>query len=433
MQAVFELCVNLFEIFAMVGFLTLYLEPKYTGIKAFACFFACWMLSFTEICIVNSITAFESVGSYIPIILYFVYALLCLQGDILLKLWMSVITQIVVTMVAVVSNIAICTLIHYSPLEMITVFNSTRVVSVIISKVVLVIAYIVIYKNRYRSLSKTKLWYALIVIPLISVVSITEFMKIALVHTDVMNYVLLGMLCIVAANSLTYYFDAVISREYANKMRIHLLEQQAENNRQSLENSAVFVNQMRMVKHDLKNQLLILQSYVDRGNLEEASAYIKQLSESYLPSMQHMVQTGYAVFDAVVNAKRALCDSKGISFHVWVQEGSLEYLKIDDFDMGAMLGNLLDNAIEAAEKSEAKQIHFEVRKTGEYISFTFRNSIDQSVMQNNHALKTTKANSELHGVGLKSVRSIVKKYDGMLQFYEENNEFCCNILLAPCK
>ena len=80
-----------------------------------------------------------------------------------------------------------------------------------------------------------------------------------------------------------------------------------------------------------------------------------------------------------------------------------------------------------------RKSHFEVWKTGEYISFTFRNSIDQSVMQNNHALKTTKANSELHGVGLKSVRSIVKKYDGMLQFYEENNEFCCNILLAHTK
>ena len=85
-QLLFELGINLIETFIITAFLTLYLEPKFGKGKALLFFIISWLANFGEICIVNHITIFESVGSYIPICMYFIYAILCLKGNVLLKL-----------------------------------------------------------------------------------------------------------------------------------------------------------------------------------------------------------------------------------------------------------------------------------------------------------------------------------------------------------
>ena len=426
-SAIFETGINLVETFIIFAFITLYLEPKEKNLKANISFIIAWICGFLEICIMNYITVFESIGSYIPIVMYFIYALMCLKGPVLLKLWISIITQIIVTMVAVISNLGICFLIGYNPNEMISVFNSTRVISVIISKIVLVVTYYFVLRGRHKNPIKTRLWYALIVIPLFSVVSITSIMKVALKYPDTIDYVLLGMICIITANILTYYFYTVISREYKNKLRIQLLEQQYNNAKANIESSEAFVNQMRAVKHDIKNHLLALKGHIESDRKSEAVNYIKTLTNEYLPSTQNFVDTGNTAFDAIVNAKIAVCHSKKIFTEIKVEKNCIN--NISETDIGVLFGNLLDNAIEAAEKSEKKRIALDVRNKSEYLSISIENSIGESVLSCNSNLETTKKNKELHGIGIKSIKSIVEKCDGMIQFFEENGEFCCHILL----
>ncbi len=63
------------------------------------------------------------------------------------------------------------------------------------------------------------------------------------------------------------------------------------------------------------------------------------------------------------------------------------------------------------------------------MSILVSNSIETSVLTDNENLETSKKDKELHGIGIKTIKEIVKKYDGMIQFYEEEKEFCCHILL----
>ena len=423
----FEIAINFIETFVIFSFITLYLEPKYKKLKGSVCFFVAWMVGFIEICIMNKITFFESIGSYIPIAIYFIYAMLCLIGNILLKLWMSVITQIIVTMVAVVSNLGICYIIGYSPNDMILIFNSTRVAGVIISKIILVVTYMIVLKGASKNQIKTKLWYALIVIPLISVISITGIMKIALKYEDTAGYVLLGMVCIVIANILTYYFYTVISREYENKLRIELLEQQYENAKASIDNSTLFVEQMHAVRHDIKNQLLTLAGYIESEKKTEALQYIEHLTNDCLPNIQKVIETGDTAVDAILNMKATICLRQKIFLQIKFEDNCIS--GIEQTDTVILFGNLLDNAIEAAEKSAKKRVCLDVRNKGEYLSVCITNSIDESVLDKNRELKTTKENKKLHGLGLKSVKAVVDKYNGMIQLFEENGEFCCHLLL----
>lgn len=93
-----------------------------------------------------------------------------------------------------------------------------------------------------------------------------------------------------------------------------------------------------------------------------------------------------------------------------------------------LFGNLIDNAIEAAEKSKDKKIVLEISEKGEYLSILLSNSIDESVLESNANLETTKTDKEYHGIGVKNIKGTVMKYDGMIQYYEENSMFFCHIL-----
>lgn len=426
-ELIFEVGINLLEMYIVIEFLTKYLGCKYSGTKRNVGFILAWFISFTELCIINFITEFESVGTYIPIIIYFVYAYLCLKGGILLKLWMSILIQIILSCIAIVTNLLICNIIGYNPNDMISVFNSTRVIGVIITKIILFYVTRIILKNRRNNPLESHTWVMLAIIPIISILSMTLQMKAALNHEEIKVYILIGNMCIVLANIVTYYFFTVINKEYETKLKIQLLEQQNENAKKNIENADAFIKQMKSVRHDIKNQLIAISGYLDKDKIEEAKKYINSLTENYLPNIQEYINTSNEAFDAIVNSKIAICNQKNIFMVVRVMENSLN--DINAVDIGVLFGNLLDNAIEAAEKTKNRRITVDVQINGTYLSIIVSNSIECSILETNSTLETSKNNKISHGIGIKSIKSIVKKYEGMIQFYEESNEFCCHILL----
>lgn len=423
----FELSINLIETFLVTWFYTTYLGSKYKGTMKYISFFIMWILCFAETTIVNRITFFESIATFIPIVMYFSFSLLFLNGPVLLKLWVSLITHIVLSMVAVVSNVLICYLIGYSPVDMIMVFNSVRVVSVIITKIILFVVYVIILKQRKNNPIHNRLWYMLIIIPIISVVSICWLMEVALKYEDVMGYILSGMLCAVASNIIIYYFYTVISKEYDNRLKVSLLEQQNENAKRQISESDAFVKQMKTLRHDIKNHLLTIDGYIGRGCSDDARKFIKELNGDYVPNVHSMIETENIAFDAIVNAKLAICNQKGIFMEIKVKQGAID--NFDAVDTGVLFGNLIDNAIDASENTEAKHICIEIQQKGNYLSVLISNSINSSVLESNEKLISTKSDKDFHGIGLKSVHGIVKKYDGTIDFFEENGEFNCYILL----
>ena len=85
-EIIFETGINLIETLISTDFITKYLGTKYDGAKKYIGFCVCWFAAFAELCIINSIVEFETLAVYIPIIIYFIYAGVCLKGGIWLKL-----------------------------------------------------------------------------------------------------------------------------------------------------------------------------------------------------------------------------------------------------------------------------------------------------------------------------------------------------------
>lgn len=426
-EFIFETGINLIETFISVDFITKYLGPKYKNRLRSISFIIVWMVLFAELTIINRITEFETFASYIPMIILTCYALLCLCGNKILKIWISILTHLIVIFTSIMTNILLCNIIGYDPYKMITVFNSTRVMGVIIAKIMQFYITRLILRNKYKNPISNYRWVAIIAIPVISVISLCALMKAALINNGISPYILTGMICIILANIMTYYFFTVMNKEYENTIKAKLLEQQNETLKKSIADKDAFVKEMKTVRHDIKNQLLTIMQYANEGKTDEIKEYVNVLTNNYLPNILNYINTNNAAFDAVINSKIAVCNQKNIFMEVNIKQDT--NISIPPVEIAVLFGNLLDNAIDAAKDTNEKRITLDIQKNASYLIIFVSNSIKSSVLKDNKNLETSKPDKELHGIGIKSIKNIVEKHNGMIQFYEEENEFCCHIMI----
>ena len=426
-EFIFETGINLIETFISVDFITKYLGTKYTGNRQKAAFVIVWIISFIQMTVTNYITDFETFGSYIPMIIYACYAFLCLNGSTPLKIWFAILTHLIVTFTAILTNILVCNIIGYDPYKMITVFNSTRVMGVIIAKIMQFYITRLILRNKYKNPISNYRWVAIIAIPVISVISLCALMKAALINNDISPYILTGMICIILANIMTYYFFTLMNKEYENTIKAKLLEQQNDALKKSIADKDAFVKEMKAVRHDIKNQLLTIMQYADEGKNNDIKEYVNVLTNNYLPNILNYINTNNAAFDAVINSKIAVCNQKNIFMEVNIKQDT--NISIPPVEIAVLFGNLLDNAIDAAKDTNEKRITLDIQKNASYLIIFVSNSIKSSVLKDNKNLETSKPDKELHGIGIKSIKNIVEKHNGMIQFYEEEDEFCCHIMI----
>ena len=430
-EFIFEIGVNLVETFMMSDFVTQYLGTKYNGFKRNLGFTLCWMTAFLQLCIMNHVTAMETVGVFIPILIYFTYSLLFLKGSIGLKLWVAFVIELIVYGIALLTNLVICHIIDYNPSDMITVFNSTRIIVIIIAKIILFYTIKIILKNKYKSpLNKYK-WLMLIFIPAVSLVSLGALMKVSLYNSEMKIYILVGMSCIVVADIVTYLFFVIMNKEYENTIKAKLLEQQNESLKKNLSDEEAFINEMKTVRHDIKNQLLTILRYADEGKINDIKNYVNVLTNNHLPNILNYISTDNSALDAVINSKIAVCNQENIFMEVNIKKNTSIY--ISPADIAALFGNLLDNAIEAAKNTDERRIQIDIHENGNYLIVLICNSIKSSVLKDNVFLQTSKPDKEIHGIGIRSVKKVVEKYNGMIQFYEEENQFCCHTMLDLSK
>lgn len=202
----------------------------------------------------------------------------------------------------------------------------------------------------------------------------------------------------------------------------NIMEMQYKNYQLSRESIDV-VNQKY---HDLKHQINLLRSQADTGK-----------SREYLDQMEHEIKvyetqnkTGNQILDAVLTNKSMVCQKREIELKVIMEGQSLSFM--EDMDISALFGNMLDNAIESVSRQKEKEkrlIWLYVSREKQFVRIRTENYCDEKIQFRNGMPVTTKKDKRLHGYGMKSICATVEKYGGSTVARQRDNWFELKILI----
>ncbi len=227
--------------------------------------------------------------------------------------------------------------------------------------------------------------------------------------------------------SVGIYEYTMRNNERINELQ---LEVQSENDLMEMNRQmADLYENQRIMVHDIKNHLKVIQEYAVSKRYPEMEKYLDNLVG--MPALNRRTNWSSSNrLNVMLGRYGSICEGKRIAFCVDIQSQRIDCIPPED--MTALFGNLLDNAIEAAEGCDDSLIEVIVRESDSRIRIGVNNScMRRPVFNEKNELVTYKQERWLHGFGVKSIRKIVGKFRGEIDFsYDEMLEiFKVSILL----
>lgn len=284
------------------------------------------------------------------------------------------------------------------------------------------------FKNvKYEVPMPDVYWLSLLAVPLGTVVLLFSiFSSSSVSHT----ILLICMGCALVINILTFFLYDEISSLLVNQMEQKLAQEQNRFYERQVQIMEMSLESTRMLRHDLKNKISPLYALAQAGQSEELLTQLSELASS-CDVDQEYVNSGNNIIDSIINFK--LNSSKNLNIAVSFDILVPEELPLMTFDIAVILGNLLDNAIEAVANTDERWIDIKLRYTKGRLIIEINNSYDGKLKKVNGRFISRKTDKKNHGIGLKSVETALKNYDGVMQISYDSIKFTVKALLYLCK
>ena len=219
----------------------------------------------------------------------------------------------------------------------------------------------------------------------------------------------------------------------AERQKHFIEEQQVKAMKKRLEEAENFYGSIRKVRHEMKNHMANIKGLAGAGEYGEIEDYVRRMDET-MQELEYRYVTGNAVTDVIINDKCRRAEKAGIRFDADFRYGG----EIPVFDMGIILNNLLDNAIEACEKLETGKgfVRLSLKRKKQFLILYVENSFDGAVpISKGSPLPPTTKQSILpgiiteHGIGLENVRDIAERYFGGVNIKVKGDVFHVTVML----
>lgn len=324
-------------------------------------------------------------------------------------------------------EVIVALLSGYFNYSLITVNNYSSVYGLFIFQILL---YLVIrILNNYKNIRKGEIiplanWAAIIIIPISSLyIILTLFQATGLSWEQI----LIGVVLILLVNFTTFYLYDVISASMVDKMDKILLGQQNKYYQKQFELMESSLKTTKAMRHDLRNHLSVIYALVEKGERDAALKHLAKMTDVYDDKKQYACTENIDI-DSILNFKIQAAEQQNIK--IALDLSIPEKMDIPSFDLAIILGNLLDNAIEAvADLEEERQIKTNINyDKGRLIILVENPYQGERVKVGNRYLSTNKEPSQ-HGLGLENVKSVLQKYDGSMDINQRSNIFSVSLLL----
>ncbi|MGO1468492.1 MAG: sensor histidine kinase [Tissierella sp.] len=222
-------------------------------------------------------------------------------------------------------------------------------------------------------------------------------------------------------NIFVFYLYDALTKFFEEKIEKTMLKEQNKYYKKQLGIMNTTNENTRAFNHDLANHLAIVRGYIQINEDEKACNYIDKMTKSVY-TVKEFSNSGNIDIDSILNHKLYEASKKEIAISLEVKVPIS--INIASFDIVVILGNLLDNAIEATSKSENdKWIDIIIIYKEEILFINIKNTFIGSVYYEKDKIQTSKKDIENHGIGLNNIEKILKRYDGVMDIDHDDNEF----------
>lgn len=259
-----------------------------------------------------------------------------------------------------------------------------------------------------------------------------EVLLFYVINSGVYNLTVNTILIVVSAGMVLIsiyigYSIFKISDQDNKLLKFELIQLQTQEKEKQIEEFKRSYIRIRQFIHDYKNHCMSMQTLIEGEKYEELDKYLQSITGRYLKMNCEFVNTNNPLIDSILNTKIYQCKENEIDIPCTI---SGDISNWDKMEIGIILFNLLDNAIEASMKEqENRKIEFILRRENRISNITIKNRISSSVLESNQELQTDKEDQETHGIGHTIVNDLVAELGGVVEYYEEDSKFCAHVFL----
>ncbi len=423
-----EIVNSLLEVFIVLFFFNQVLSKKEQSLKI-------------KVLVICAVTVIHVIRSFMPFNTYVQYIITFILWEALLlflfanSMPMKLIILLAYFIVMIISDILLRVILYNIvglPYSTSAITGTNRYIGMIINIVIcfVLLSLIALFIKRKSSSLSLKYWFMMLLFPLFSLFIIICLDRLLiLAKIDDIKYILMLMVIIIGL----LYFNTVVFEfinTYSEKLQLQSSKRLLAIQEQNYTLLEINEKELRTIQHNINNHLEIIQNMISAGSVEESNKLfgsIQKLSATPL----NTVYTSDIALDSILNVEAKKAVEKNIKYTVKAHQIT-EPLNIDSVDKSNILCNTIDNAIEAAEKTNEKFVTVNIASDKQYIKITVENSSLPVKIQNN-SIVTSKSDNKLHGIGISSIKDAIKKYDGIMKLFYNNGIFRCILLINNTK
>lgn len=416
----FYIITNIFDVYIIYKFMSVFFNRKDANRKVEFISYALYYFIFTSVYLFLNIPIVTLISN---IVLLFIVSF---NYKTSLRRRILAIALIYIILISIESIVAlIFGFLDFSIFSQNTEFTSIAGMTTV--KILLYITALSIgnYKNiKDKSNILYSYWFAIFFIPLMSLFIILSIIEMAPYNVYRIIFIIVNLLFI---NFFVFYLYDNISTQQKEKFEKLLISNQNTYYTKQLNLMKSSLESVRSFRHDMRNHLILLNSLVEENEYDEASKVISQITGA-IDVKNEYAQSGNITVDSILNFNLQEAINKGIS--VSLELNIPERLNITPFDMSVILGNLLNNAINASSRLEKdKRLDLKIDYKRGRLFINLSNTYNGILNYKGDKLITSNKDKEAHGIGMKNINAVLDKYDGVMEIDHTENIFTVIILL----
>lgn len=230
-----------------------------------------------------------------------------------------------------------------------------------------------------------------------------------------------SLLAILALNLIVYYLMYLLADFSTRQAREEMLQKQIEMQRENYEQLSQSFKQSNRLFHDVNKHLRQIGEYLNEKNWEEASRYLTHM-EGTMQKSYNVVNCGNLVMDSIISNLKYQVESVGGTFYLELHIDASQ-IKIADYDLVTILGNVADNVVEEVRFVEASEVYASLETTENEFLIHIKNPIARDKK------RKKRKDHWFHGLGLQNVKEAVEMYGGISSFEVKQGYFETMIMI----